>query len=212
MKDVKVYPGVGRVASLGKSFGFVGGAVLERFPHLPAEDEARLLDYRIRDHFLMRIFLQADFRKVREKGAMKDLVAFHSANKYLLMAAGQSRMASLGRIVANHGRRAAPEVFAAYAEELGKAFTKIPRASSNINAMMHALGYFSDRLAHREKAVFLAELERYRASRTPMSVPLAILRSFIVRFEELYLGAQTFFEPYPEELMLVTDSGKGRTS
>jgi uncharacterized protein YbgA (DUF1722 family) len=31
-----------------------------------------------------------------------------------------------------------------------------------------------------------------------------------VRFEREYLSQQTFFEPYPEELVSVVDSGKGR--
>ena len=60
------------------------------------------------------------------------------------------------------------------------------------------------------KAFFLDSLERYRAGSFPLSVPLNIVRSFVVRFQEDYLVQQTFFEPYPEELMEITDSGKGR--
>jgi uncharacterized protein YbgA (DUF1722 family)/uncharacterized protein YbbK (DUF523 family) len=211
IKDVKLYPSAGKVAVSGKGSGFFGGEVLARFAPLPIEDEARLSDYRIREHFLTRIFLQADLRHMREVGTMRALVDFHSANKYLLMAASQSRLAVLGQIVANHEHRPAPEAIEAYAQELAKAFVKIPRFTANINVLMHALGYFSDRIAHREKAHVLESLERYRKSRVPLSVPLNILRALIVRFEEPYLMGQTFFEPYPEELLLVTDSGKGRT-
>ena len=75
---------------------------------------------------------------------------------------------------------------------------------------MHGLGYFSEKLSSDEKAFFLDSLERYRAGSVPLSVPLNIIRAFIVRFQENYLAQQTFFEPYPEELMEITDSGKGR--
>ena len=75
---------------------------------------------------------------------------------------------------------------------------------------MHGLGYFSNELSSDEKAFFLDSLERYRAESVPLSVPLNIIRSFVVRFHEDYLAQQTFFEPYPEELMEITDSGKGR--
>ena len=34
--------------------------------------------------------------------------------------------------------------------------------------------------------------------------------AWIVRYENAYLMAQTFFAPYPEELVKVADSGKGR--
>jgi uncharacterized protein YbgA (DUF1722 family) len=77
-------------------------------------------------------------------------------------------------------------------------------------ALMHAFGHFKERLSSREKGYFLEALDRYRATRIPLSVPVGILRSYVVRFEEGYLEEQAFFEPYPEALVTVTDSGKGR--
>ncbi len=38
----------------------------------------------------------------------------------------------------------------------------------------------------------------------------SILRAWIIRFDEEYLLPQTFFDPYPEALMSISDSGKGR--
>jgi uncharacterized protein YbgA (DUF1722 family) len=38
----------------------------------------------------------------------------------------------------------------------------------------------------------------------------AIVNSWIVRFDQAYLEQQTFFNPYPEELAFISDSGKGR--
>ncbi len=43
-----------------------------------------------------------------------------------------------------------------------------------------------------------------------MTVPLVLLRSWIERFGEKYLEQQVFFDPFPEELVHLTDSGKGR--
>ncbi|HRU40120.1 MAG TPA: 2-thiouracil desulfurase family protein, partial [Candidatus Goldiibacteriota bacterium] len=44
--DVKIYPAKGEKPSAitGKASGFFGGAVLERFPEYPVEDEGRLTD------------------------------------------------------------------------------------------------------------------------------------------------------------------------
>ena len=72
------------------------------------------------------------------------------------------------------------------------------------------MGYFSKEISSNEKAFILDSMEKYRAGRVPLSVPLNVLRSLIVRFEQDYLMQQTFFEPYPEELVEITDSGKGR--
>jgi uncharacterized protein YbgA (DUF1722 family) len=43
-----------------------------------------------------------------------------------------------------------------------------------------------------------------------LSVPVGIVESYIVRFDQAYLREQRFFQPYPEELVNITDSGKGR--
>ena len=47
----------------------------------------------------------AAFRKVKSEGHMRDLVAFHTENKYLLMAHSQAELRKLGAIVANKERK-----------------------------------------------------------------------------------------------------------
>ncbi len=210
MKDGKLYPSIERTAVIGKTSGFFGGAVVERFSHLPIEDEARLGDWRIREHFVSRIFMQADFRMVSESNSMKELVRFHSGNKFMLMAASQKELSAMGKLVANHEKRPFAEVVSSYGEHLSAAFAKIPRTGRIINVLMHGLGYVSGELRSQEKKYFLSALERYRKGRIPMSVPINVLHELAIRCEAKYLLAQTFFSPYPEELMLVTDSGKGR--
>ena len=119
-------------------------------------------------------------------------------------------MRTLGRIVANRDGRKIEEIFVEYKTNFLDALSRTPRYTSNINVMMHSLGYFSKRLSSGEKKFFLNSLEEYRREQVPLSVPLNILRSYVVRFEEEYLRQQTFFEPYPGNLLEITDSGKGR--
>ena len=73
---------------------------------------------------------------------------------------------------------------------------------------MHAFGYFSKELAPREKQHFLHVLEEFRHHRAPLSSPLGLLRSWVIRFESRYLEAQVLFEPFPEPLVDLQDSGK----
>jgi uncharacterized protein YbgA (DUF1722 family) len=75
---------------------------------------------------------------------------------------------------------------------------------------MHALGYFKKELSAREKRHFLEMLEAYRHIRTPLSSAVSILGSWIMRFGTEYLIGQTFFNPFPEDLMALDDSGRGR--
>ncbi|MDZ7378206.1 MAG: YbgA family protein, partial [candidate division KSB1 bacterium] len=62
----------------------------------------------------------------------------------------------------------------------------------------------------REKAFFLDTLSQFREKRVPLSVPLALLKSWIARFGQPYLEPQAFLNPYPEALVEISDSGKGR--
>lgn len=208
--DVKIYPAGGKSGAMDKGAGFFGNAVTTSFPTLPVETEGRLKNFRIREHYLTRLFTMARFRAMSKSSAMKDIVGFHAANKLLLMAYNQVELKKLGRIVANPEHRKVEEVLSLYHEHLAKALSRTPRYTSNINVLMHALGYFSQELSPREKSHFLDSLEKYRSGTIPLSAVTSIVNSWIARFDQTYLEQQTFFYPYPEELVLISDSGKGR--
>jgi uncharacterized protein YbgA (DUF1722 family)/uncharacterized protein YbbK (DUF523 family) len=210
IKDVKIYQALEKAPAIGKGAGFFGGRILEMFPGAAIEDEGRLLNLKIREHFLTRIFTFASFREVQKSGAMARLVTFHAENKYLLMSANQKEMRIMGRIVANHEKRKFRELVEDYRIHLQNALLRPPRESANINTMMHVLGYFSDKLSAKEKSYFLNMLEKYRARKVTLPAVTSIIRAWIVRFDEKYLADQTFFEPYPEELVEIIDSGRGR--
>ncbi len=212
IKDVKLYPRLGKVAALsGKAKGFFGSAVLKRFPLLAVEDEGRLTSFQIREHFLTQVFALARLREFLEHPTPAGLVEFQARHKLLLMGYNQSKMRELGRIVANHEQHPFDRVCSAFADGFRLAISKAPRTRSNVNVLMHALGHFSEGLGAPEKAHFLGELERFRAGHTPLSVPIGIIRSFIARFGNDYLAKQYYFDPYPESLVEITDSGKGRS-
>jgi uncharacterized protein YbgA (DUF1722 family)/uncharacterized protein YbbK (DUF523 family) len=210
ISDVKIYQGLEKSASSRRGSGFFGGPVLEHYPGLAIEDEGRLRNYRIRDHFLTKLFALARFRAVKRTGAMRELVRFQAENKLMLMAYSQKELRALGRIVANHERLPFGEVVAAYEEHFQQALARPPRSNSVVNVFEHAAGYFSKELTKREKAYYRSAIKRYRERQVPVSAVSSILRAWIVRFEEEYLLPQTFFEPYPAPLMSLSDSGKGR--
>lgn len=210
IQDVKVYPPGEKVAPIGKGVGFFGGAVKERFPGWPIEEEGRLKNFRLREHFLARMFALARFREAKAKGKMGELVRFHADHKLLLMAYHQERLRLMGRLVASPEGRPPSDVWEAYEVHLRAALANPPRPSSSVNVLLHALGHVRKGLSAQEKTYFLDALAQYREGRVPMSVPVGILGAWIVRFGEPYLARQHFFAPYPADLILITDSGKGR--
>ncbi len=79
-----------------------------------------------------------------------------------------------------------------------------PLPPANVNVLMHAFGHFSKDINHQEKSFFLNSLEKYRQGRIPLLVIQNLLKSWIIRFDNDYLHDQTFFAPYPEDLMEIT--------
>ena len=199
-KNVKVYPSIEKVASTGKSPGFFGEAVLQKFPNLAIEDERRLLNPRIKEHFLTKLFTLASFRGVKKSGKVRDLVKFQSDNKYLFTAYNQKELRFLGKIAANQEHKAFDETMKNYETHLYYALARTPSGGANINVMLKIMGYFSHQLSKDEKSFFLNSIDKYKAGRLPLSACLSVLKSWIVRFKQEYLSSQTILEPFPEQL------------
>jgi len=209
-REVKCYVNEKKGAASTKTAGMFGGAVMRAFPGCVIEDEGRLKNFDIRQHFLTRLFARARLRDLMKRPSMKGLVSFQAEHKLLLMAYNQSKMRELGRLVANPDRRKLDEILPDYAALFSKSLERAPRRVSAINVLMHALGYVSDELSKAEKAFFLDSLEQFRNGHVPLSVPTSLMRAWIIRFEVAYLADQVYFEPYPQALVEVLDSGKGR--
>jgi uncharacterized protein YbgA (DUF1722 family)/uncharacterized protein YbbK (DUF523 family) len=210
IRDAKRFGGPDGNRPMGKGPGLFAQSVLSKFPHVAVEDEGRLLNLTLREHFLTKLFTLARFRELQKAPTAGKLVRFQAENKLLLMAYHQTEMRQIGKLIANPGKRPPAEVATDCATHLYSALARPPRRPSNVNVLMHTLGYFSEHLQTREKAYFLDTLQKYRDGIFPLSTPLGILRAWLARYESEYLESQTYLAPFPEELVDPTDTGKGR--
>jgi uncharacterized protein YbgA (DUF1722 family)/uncharacterized protein YbbK (DUF523 family) len=200
-RDVKIYPAVIHSAAIRREAGFFGEQVLARFPFLAVEDEMRLQNPIIRHHYLTKIFTLATFRKVKQTGLLQQLLKFHTENKFLLMGYSQKELRILGNVLANQDKQPLDNVFSDYEHHLFLAFSKAPRYTSEINVLDHAFGYISQDLSTQEKKFYTGLIEKFRKGQISLSVPINLVRSWVIRFEQPYLLPQTFFQPYPDDLL-----------
>ena len=128
MKDIKVYSGSAKATAVSKTTGFFGGAVIKSFPDLAVEDEGRLRNFNIREHFLTKLYALASFREMQNHGSASDLIQFHTENKLLLAAHSQKESKILGNIVANHEHL----VFGETSRTLSNASGRSPQEASPI--------------------------------------------------------------------------------
>ena len=197
INSTKIFPKKNS-APIGKGSGVFASKIIDKFPNHPKEEEKRLNNSILREHFFTAIFTLADFRKVID---INTLYKYHAKHKYLFMAHNQTLMRKMGQIAANRDNKNIEFVIDDYYNSLLVLLSKKSRYPNNINTQMHVMGYFKKLLTTKEKKHFLETLELYRNKKIPLSSVNSILVSWISRFENEYLMNQSFFNPFPNELI-----------
>jgi len=190
--------GIGTVQ--GKGIGIFGGAVLKAFPGYPIEEEGRLRNESLREHFLQKLFLITDWNETKHYSSIKMMLEFQSRNKLLLMSYHPNEMREIGKILGKLNLKEYTEQVQKIETHLLKALGKPPRIGPRVDVLQHAFGYFSDHLSTKEREFFLQSIDSYRAGKLPYITLLQLLKSWIIRFNIPYLSKQTLFNPYPSEL------------
>lgn len=125
LREVAIYLGGGRVRHTGR--GLFAGALIERLPLLPVEDEGRLRDAAIRESFIERVLA---YRRVKTLFAGRwiaaDLVRFHEREQMRLLAHDARATRALDRLVARAHERPRRESARRYMTGFMKALAKPP--------------------------------------------------------------------------------------
>ena len=182
----------------GRGAGLFANNLIKKFPCIPREEDSRLNNVFLREHFYTAIFVIADFKNVN---TLKQLYNFHAKHKLLFMAYNQLKLKSLGRIAANPNLKNTKEFLDEYYNHLLDIFLRKPRYVSHINTQMHAFGYYKNELSKKEKQYFLNVLEDYRNKIVPASTVNSILCSWNIKYDNEYLLKQSYFAPFPKELI-----------
>ena len=198
---VRVHNENGLVTRTGR--GAFADVLIEHFPGLPVEEEGRLGDPILRESFVERVFAYARLRALfTGRWTVGGLVAFHTAQKLLLMAHSPSAYASIGRLVARAKDVARADLRERYSKDVMEALAVPATRGRHVNVLQHAYGYFSERLTADEREEMATLIDDYRRGLLPLVVPITLLRHYVRRFDVGYLNGQVYLEPHPKELML----------
>jgi uncharacterized protein YbgA (DUF1722 family)/uncharacterized protein YbbK (DUF523 family) len=202
MTRVRVYPESGGTATRDGR-GLFAEELIRQMPHLPIEEEGRLLDRRLRENFVERLFA---YRRLKSLFAARwhlaDLVAFHSAHKLLLMAHSPAAYSRLGRLVATAKGQSRDSLRERYESEFMAALTVLATPGRHANVLHHMLGYVSPALDRDQRTEMDQLIDDYRRELAPLLAPLTLLRHHVRRLGVGYLLGQVYLEPGPKELML----------
>ena len=201
MERIKVYDGSGHPRKSG--VGLFARAFMERYPRMPVEDEGRLHDMALRENFIVRLFAFDRWKEecTRDRGAAS-IIDFHARHKYLLMAHSPSKQRELGKLVARIGEMSRGDFRERYEELFMEALRCRATVKKNVNVLEHLAGYFKDRLGVDEKKELAEVIGQYRRELVPLIVPVTLIRHYVRRYGEEYLGGQYYLDPHPMELKL----------
>jgi uncharacterized protein YbgA (DUF1722 family)/uncharacterized protein YbbK (DUF523 family) len=201
MLRVRVYAESGMPTRNGT--GFFARELLEYYPDLPIEEEGRLCDPRLRENWIERVFAYRRLRTLWEsRWTVKDLVAFHTVHKLVLLAHSPKAFQDLGRLVAAAKGGSRHELKQRYHAEFMVALRILATRGRHANVLQHMAGYFKKQLDEASRRELIDHIEDYRRDFLPLIVPVTLLKHYVRRFGEPYLDGQVYLNPHPKELAL----------
>lgn len=207
-KDAKIYLTIEKGAANRRGKGLFVQRITEKYPNSIIEDEGRLTNFKIREHFLTRIYVLASFRNAKKSNDKEELKKFHLKNSLLFLAYSQKYSKILDSLIFDDESFNSNNIFMQYENYLLKLLERAPRYTSNINVLLKSLEQFKENISQDEMQFIWNTIDKYKKGLVPFSVPLYLVKGYLVRFDLEYLLNQSFFMPYPEELIQVNDSGK----
>jgi uncharacterized protein YbgA (DUF1722 family)/uncharacterized protein YbbK (DUF523 family) len=195
----------------GKADGLFVQMCKEAFPLLPMEEEARLQDAWLRENFIMQIFAYDAFEQMNAgfKG-IRDLMRFHTVNKFLLQAKDEGLYRQMGRLVANAEHRAPQELLDEYERLFKTAIAEKSSLRRTRNVLEHMAGFFKHVLTPGEKAMLHEQIDDYAAKLLTLMTPITTIRFLATKYDMRYLLDQTFLDPYPKSMALRSHLESGR--
>ena len=173
--------------------GIFATALKQAFPLLPLEDEGRLNDAGLREHFVKRVMLHHQARhEVLEATDLQHLLDFHTRHKLLLKLHHPDYARQLGQWLAAGTAQNWEQFKADYFERFMQAFVSPAGRGQHFQMLQRALRHINKQLGQAERADLQARLQAYYERRLPLAVPIELIRHYLVYYDLPFLASQSY--------------------
>lgn len=201
LKDAKVYYCGNKCSIRSNENGFFSQKIIDKYDYLPIENEGRLKNYNIRDNFFTRIFFINNLKN------NKNIIEFHKNNLLLLKSYDEESTNEVSDIL-NENRM--EDQVHQYKEKVLNIVSNQRKKENKLSIIIKVFEKYKNMLNEEEINMFNGLIESYENQRIPFSTLEVVIKMYATRFNDKDILNQTFFYPYPENLINITDSGKGR--
>ena len=201
LKDAKVYYCGNKCSIRSNENGFFSQKIIDKYDYLPIENEGRLKNYNIRYNFFTRIFFINNLKN------NKNIIEFHKNNLLLLKSYDEESTNEVSDIL-NENRM--EDQVHQYKEKVLNIVSNQRKKENKLSIIIKVFEKYKNMLNEEEINMFNGLIESYENQRIPFSTLEVVIKMYATRFKDKDILNQTFFYPYPENLINITDSGKGR--
>ena len=201
LKDAKVYYCGNKCSIRSNENGFFSQKIIDKYDYLPIENEGRLKNYNIRDNFFTRIFFINNLKN------NKNIIEFHKNNLLLLKSYDDESTNEVSDIL-NENRM--EDQVHQYKEKVLNIVSNQRKKENKLSIIIKVFEKYKNMLNEEEINMCNGLIESYENQRIPFSTLEVVIKMYATRFKDKDILNQTFFYPYPENLINITDSGKGR--
>ena len=198
---IKVYTSSGMPSNRGT--GIFGGVFMRYFPLIPVIDDGRLHNPNLRENFIEQVLVYKRWKEfLKNSTKIRDLIAFHTHLKLLILSHSPKHYSTLGKLVAQAKKYKPDVLYSEYIRILMDGLRLLATTKKNTNVLLHIAGYFKKQLSSEDKSELHEVIDQYNKGHIPLIVPIVLINHYVRKFDEPYLKMQFYLNPHPIELML----------
>jgi uncharacterized protein YbgA (DUF1722 family)/uncharacterized protein YbbK (DUF523 family) len=198
---IKVYASSGIPSNKGT--GIFGGAFMRYFPLIPVIDDGRMHNPNLRENFIEQVLVYKRWKEfLKNSTKIRDLIAFHTHLKLLILSHSPKHYSTLGKLVAQAKKYKPDVLYSEYIRILMDGLRLLATTKKNTNVLLHIAGYFKKQLSPEDKSELLEVIGQYHKGHIPLIVPIVLINHYVRKCDEPYLKMQFYLNPHPIELML----------
>ncbi|MCF6765602.1 DUF523 and DUF1722 domain-containing protein [Thiotrichales bacterium 19S3-7] len=203
-KSVKVYNKEHRVIH-NKADGLFVQVLKQKLPLLPVEDEGRLNDACLKEHFIKRVLLTYQASELLLScQSTSDLIDFHTKHKMLLRLHHPVNQKALGRLVARIDKDNFNQIVKQYYQLFLSSFIKVAKNGNHYTILQRILREINKLISKNERDNLQRTIKAYHQGVLPLIVPIELIKHYLVRYDIEFLKQQSYLFLYPESMSLMS--------
>lgn len=181
-----------------KTSGRFTHTVQQLLPWLPIEENDRLKDPAILDHFLVRVHAYDRWNIfIKQSPNASSLQSFHRKEKMLILAHTPSLYSSLGRLAARCHKENIQEILPIYGKTFMKALNQRATSGKHLNVLYHLIGMLREGMRKDDYRVLQELINAFRNKKIPLSEIRTAILMYARKLHHPWVAEQTYLQPYP---------------